>query len=336
MWGTPILKVINGDSGVDILPKLAGIWKSVKVVDNEGTESDSAELTCIYDAKVALPKKGQKYLVWMGWQGSGVVLQGQYTVQSYSRRGDPESGHELIIKLRAGDFVDKLKAKGREHFDEGTTFGDLMERMAKKAGASAEVDPSLKTVKLPYKLWWDQSIIDFLTEAADEIGGTVKPAGGKLIARKRDAENSAGGKPLKDILIRHDRSYGYDIEIEPRPEFGSVAASWHDEKSGRRKVVKEKTGRDGPVHIIKKQHANEEEAKKAAKAEAYDLGARSGSGSFECPGQAEAFAGAKAIASGYGPDIDGVWKAESVSKEVTADGGFKMTVTVSAGKEKKK
>ena len=335
MWGAPILQVINESTGVDILPRLAGIWKSCRVVDNEGTESDSAEIACVYNVRVKLPRKGEKYRILMGWEKSGVVLQGVYSVQTYTRRGDPESGHELVIELRAGDFVDKLKEKGREHFDEDTTFGELMDRMAKRAGLSAETDPALKSVKLPYKLWWDQSVIDFVTEAAAEIGGTVKPAGGKLIARKRDAENSASGKPLKGILLRHNRSYGYEAKIEPRPEYGSVAASWHDEKSGRRKTVKEQTGRDGPTFVIKKQHATEDEAKQAAMAEAYALGADSWTGTFESPGLPDAFAGAQVKLEGFGPPIDGIVKAESVSKEVTAEGGFKTTVTTSAGKEKK-
>jgi uncharacterized protein len=335
MWGAPILQVINESSGVDILPKLAGIWKSVRVTDNEGTESDGAEITCIFDAKVRLPKKGEKYRILMGWERSGPVLQGIYSVQTYNRRGDPDTGHELIIKLRAGDFIDKLKGKGREHFDEGTTFGDVMDRMAKRAGLQAETDPELRSIKLPYKLWWDQSIIDFVTETAEEIGGSVKPAGGKLIARKRDGENSASGKPLSDILLIFDRVYAYEAEIEPRTEYKTVAASWHDEKSGRRKVVKEETGREGPVFTIKKQHTTEDEARKAAKSTAYDMGAESWKGTFEHPGIPDAFAGAKVICQGFGPPIDGKVKAESVTKEVTADGGFKTTIVTSAGKEKK-
>jgi uncharacterized protein len=336
MWGTPVLQVINETTGVNILPKLAGLWKSCRVVDNEGTKSDSAELVCIYDAGVKLPRKGEKYRILMGWKGSGVVLQGTYTVQTYSRRGDPETGHELIIKLRAGDFTEKLKGKGRKHFEDNTTFGEVIDQMAKRAGLQAETDPALKSIKLPYKLWWDQSIIDFVTEVAEEIGGTVKPAGGKLIARKRDAPNSASGKAMSPILIRYDASFSYEAEIEPRPEYGSVAASWHDAKSGRRKTVTEKTGRDGPVHTIKKQHATEDEARKAAKAAAYAMGAMSWTGTFDTYGLPAAFSGADVTLEGFGNPIDGKVKAESVTKEVTADGGFKTTVTTSAGNEKKK
>lgn len=41
------------------------------------------------------------------------------------------------------------------------------------------------------------------------------------------------------------------------------------------------------------------------------------------------------ISTGFGPLIDGSWKAESVDKTVRADGGFLTTVHVTAGDDKK-
>jgi hypothetical protein len=262
------------------------------------------------------------------------VLQGVYTVQKISLRGSPEEGDKISVKLRAADYVDKLKAHGSRHYDDGT-FGELVKKVAKEAGLEAAIAPEVASIALPYQLRWQQSPIDFLTEIGARYGVLIKPAGGRLVALKRGAGKSASGQPLETILIKRRASYGYEIETEPRPNVGHVAASWHDAKSGKRKIVKEQTGRDGPIFILPHQHKSEAEAKASAKAEAYERGNNSGSGHFDSPGLPRAKAEAPVIVSGFGWPIDGRWKAESVTKRWTAQGGFETIVSVKAGTERK-
>lgn len=215
------------------------------------------------------------------------------------------------------------------------TFGDLVRKEAKAAGLKALVDPVLDRLKLGYRLRWDQSPIDFLNEVADDVGATIKPAGGKLVAMKRGGGTTGGGKALEPIVIRRRRSFGYDVDIEPRPEAGHVAAAWQDEKTGRRRLTKVPTGRDGPIVILPHPYRSEIEAREAAKSQAYERGNNSGSGYFESPGLPRARAEAPVIASGFGGFIDGRWKAESVEKVITVQGAFTTTVNIAAGDEKK-
>ena len=46
MYRRPVL-IINNAKGKNILPSLNGRWISVKTTENDGKESDSAEITCI-------------------------------------------------------------------------------------------------------------------------------------------------------------------------------------------------------------------------------------------------------------------------------------------------
>ena len=334
MWRKPILQIMNG-GGRNILPGLSGLWKSCHVREQAGGESDSAEIVCVGPpSKFGLPKKGEEFTILGGWADEGPVMQGKFTVQKIGLAGDPGSGDEIRIQLRAADYVDKLKGHSQRHYD-GQTFGDIIKDVAKKAGLEAVVDEELAKVKIPYRLWWNQSAIDFATELGAEHGAAVKPAGGKLIAVKRGGGKSAGGKDLRPIEIRRQRAYGYEIEIEPRPEVGHVAASWHDEKTGKRKLVKHKTGRKGPIHMLPHPFRSEDEAKKAAEAEAYEMGNNSGSGHFESPGLPHAHAEAPVTAAGFGAPIDGWWTAESIEKVWDAQGGFTTTVEVKAGAEQK-
>ncbi|MGF3028056.1 phage late control D family protein [Methylobacterium aquaticum] len=334
MWRRPLLEVRNG-RGLNVLPALSGLWLEVSVTDKAGKESDSARIKCVGPpAQVALPKRGDTYTVLMGWADEGLVEQGRYTFQKATLSGDPEQGETMDLVFRSADFVDKLKASGRKHYD-ATTYGDLVKTLAGEAGLGSQVDPELAKIKLGYRLRWDQSLIDFATEVSEEVGATVKPAGGKLVAMKRGGGKNGAGTAFAPILIRRRRGFGYEIEVEPRPEVGSVAAAWYDEKTGKRTLTKVSAQRQGPIRILPHPYRSEADAKAAAEAEVYASDNRSGSGYFESPGLPHARAEAPVTSSGYGPLIDGQWKAESVDKTVRADGGFLTTVHVTAGDDKK-
>ncbi|GJD97876.1 phage late control D family protein [Methylobacterium iners] len=334
MFRKPLLEVI-GSGGTNVLQGLNGLWLEVSVTDKAGQESDSARILCIGPPRfVSLPKRGAEYQILMGWDDEGLVLQGRYSFQKARMIGDPEQGEHIALEFRAADFVEKLKASGRKHYDD-TTYGDLMKKIAKDAGLEATVDPELAKIKLGYRLRWDQSPIDFATEVSEEVGATLKPAGGKLVAMKRGGGKSGGGQALSPIIIQRNENFGYEIEIEPRPEVGSVAGAWLDEKTGKRKLNKKKANRSGPIKILPHPYRGEDAAGAAAEADVYDNINQSGSGHFESPGLPQARAEAPVIVSGFGPGIDGKWKADSVEKIVTAEGGFLTTVHVTAGDDKK-
>lgn len=335
MWRRPKLAVVNA-SGQDLMGHVRGIWLEVKITDNAGQESDKATILCLGPpGRFGIPKRDEAFDLYMGWADEGLVHQGRFSFQKANARGAPEEGERLSLDFKAADFVDDLKASGRRHYEEGTTFGALVRAEAERAGLSAVVDPSLDTVTLGYRLRWDQSAIDFLNEVADELGATVKPAGGKLVAMKRGAGKTGSGRDLAPILIRRRTGFSYDIDIEPRPEAGSVAASWQDGRTGHRRLAKVQTGRDGPIVVLPHPYRSEIEAREAAQANAYERSHNSGTGTFESPGLPHARAEAPVIASGFGGFIDGRWKAETVEKVMTVSGGFLTTVTVGAGTERK-
>lgn len=186
--------IINNSGGKNILPGLSGLWISCKVIEQAGGESDSSEIVC---------------------------------------GGDPEEGDTITIHLRTADYVDKLKAHASKHYDD-KTYGDIIKDIAKQVGLEAEVDQAVGKIKVPYLLRWNQSHIDFATEFSEGVGAICKPAGGKLIAVKRCGGKSASGKSLTPIEIIRRKGFAYEVEIEPCPELGNVAASTTKRSAGAR------------------------------------------------------------------------------------------------------
>jgi hypothetical protein len=98
--------------------------------------------------------------------------------------------------------------------------------------------PSCADIKIPYRLRWNQSAIDFATDFADEIGAITKPQAGRLVIRKRGAGASASGLTLPAITVHHDPSYAYEFTIEPRPDFKETETPWFDPALGITRLEK--------------------------------------------------------------------------------------------------
>jgi len=331
MYRRPILQILNG-GGTNILPGLAGMWKAAKVVEHAGQESDTAEITCINTG--VLPRRGDSFTILGGWADEGPLDQGRFTVQRLSFSGSAEDGDIVRIELRAADYLDKLKGHASKHYD-GKKYGEIVREIAKTVGLEAQVDDAVANIEIPYRLRWDQSHIDFLTQLSEEVGAICKPAGGKLIAVKRGSGQSATGRALTPVSITRNIVMSYDLEIEPRPQAEEIGAAWHDEKKGTRKVHRHRTRQKGPLYVLPHPFRSEDEAKKAAEAEAYERANDTATGDFRCIGLPRAHAEAPVDISGFGVAIDGRYRAESVEKIWDATEGFITLIGVKAGEEAK-
>jgi uncharacterized protein len=324
----PVVRII-GPSGGDIVVRLGRNLVNVKTTDMAGSESD--EMSFIVRVKPpfpAGPPKGVRYLCELGWEGDPFRLTGIYTVQNHSLAGDPEQGYSMTVTSRATDFLDKMKEVDSEHFDD-MTVGDIFRKIAEKAGMTAIVDQTLAAVKIPYRLRWNQSHVDFASDLSAELGGTMKLAGGKLVVMARGAGRSAGGTALPVIKVPFSSSYGFEISVETRGEYKDTGGEWFDPAAGISKLQKTlglgELSRYLPVHPF----ASEDEAKRAGEAGGREQARQTVSGSFDMAGNPLAIAEAPVKPSGYGDEIDGLdLVASSVTHDVTFDDSAGWVTTV--------
>lgn len=326
----PIVQIM-GPAGRDLVGLLGSNLAGVTIVDQAGGESDTMDIRVRVSMPApAGPAKGTRYAPSMGWDAAGLRPAGIYTVQTVTLGGDPDQGHEMVIQCRAADFVDKLKEVDSENFDE-MTAGDMFSRIASRAGTTAVVDPQIASIQIPYRLRWKEPAGDFIEQLAQELGGTIKIAGGKIAVLKRGAGRSASGKALPPIRIDFADCYGFEVSIEQRGLYEKSDGGWFDVLDGIEKLEAGRglgsLSRYLPVHIF----ATKEQAKLAADAAGHEEGRKSISGSFDIPGNLSATAEAPVVCSGFGPDIDGAsMTAACVTHDITFDeeGGWVTTVEV--------
>jgi hypothetical protein len=179
----------------------------------------------------------------------------------------------------------------------------------------------------------DGAHIDFASRLAAEHGGIVKPGGERLAVVRRGAGTDAAGAELPRIRVTRMGSSGWNIEGEPRPRFGKVAAAWQDPASGRRKLAEKDAGSEGPTNNLIHPRATKAEAEAAAQARARELNTLTGAGFFVTEFDPTYSAGALVEASGFGEGIDGVWPSERISTSWEKGTPVLSTIDVTAKPE---
>lgn len=307
---TPVFQLFK--AGVDLMDGPMGrYFIQATFSDHVGDEDDTLEVELDDEGRqIPLPQEDDLLIAIAGYRESGVAMLGAFKVNGWET--GCENGPETItIKARAATMTGEIKAGGLKHWDD-KTLREVLDDTAKAAGLKLEIDPALAGVKLPYVLRWEASPVDFANRIAAEAGGIVKAGGERLVVAKRGTGKGTGGAELPPILVTRLGCAGWRIHGEPRPRHGTVVAAWHDPKTGKRKTVKHKTGRKGPVHTLLHPRPSEDEAKRAAEARATELTMLTGGGHFIVPFNPAYSAGAKVIASGFGDGIDGVWLSDTI------------------------
>lgn len=320
-------------------PNLVNVWgdtlTKVTIHDEEGLESDECVLTFrVKPPFPAMPPKGTRYVVSVGWASDAMAKTGVYTVQRRALRGDPEGGHEMEVTCRSAALDGKARAIDSAHYDD-KTFGEIVSAVAGTMGLSAVVAPALRDLKIPYRVRLQQGALDFLSDLADEHGGAVKVADDKVVVVERGSGKSASGAALPTLMFRYSPSYEFEFELEPRGEVDETEGEWWDDTKGKWVREKAKTGKEGGRLRRPHPYASKDEAKRGSKAAAKERKRQTSSGHVQGPGDPAAVAGCPAKVSGFGPDADAEdWIAKTIEHEIDPGSGWITTYELEVKGEK--
>jgi uncharacterized protein len=286
------------------------------VRDEEGQKSDT--LTIELDDRgnvIPVPKKGTKLQVRLGYRETGLVEIGTFEVHGTELKGAAGEGEFITVQARGTSLAEsrRLKETGNETFKEGSTLKEIAQKIAQRSGLTLRIDEALGAVTFPDGAFrFVQSDLDFLSRLAEGANGLVKIVGDILAISERGSGKNASGKSLPTIAIAKADCREWSYTPGDRPTYGKVSAAWLDQKTGKRKLETEETKLQGPIFGIKEVFRTQREAKKAAEAGAKDLSRKSGTVSFTMPGTAAGGVGCDAIATGFRPEISGLWRVKSV------------------------
>ena len=318
--------------GKDITALINDRLLMLRVSDKPGLESDEFELRIDdRDQAVALPQRGGKVEVLLGYEGQPLTRMGSYTVDEVQVSGPPDT---MTIRGKASDMRGSGKTT-RSGSWEGVPLAQIVAEIAKRNGWEPVCSVQTKVERIDQR---NESDFNFITRLAKLHDCTAKVADGKLLVMPRQAELSTTGKVLGVVTLGRMDVTRYDFKLGDRSTQKAVKTQHKDKKTGDLKVV-ELGNDEAPnglpaVHTDRHVYPNETAATAAAKARLAAFNRSTASVRLEMPGRTDLFAERVIDAQGFKPGLDGKYLVDSVEQTFT-QGGWSTTVECNGGKDGK-
>ncbi|SDI01648.1 hypothetical protein SAMN05216466_1167 [Paraburkholderia phenazinium] len=317
--------VANGD---DITKVIEDRVLRIHTVDKPGLDSDECEIELDdRDGKIEFPPKGATLRISLGWQGQGLALLGEYTIDEIALKGPPAS---VIIRgrpsnMRAGSKTHRYGSR------ENAKLADIVGDIARRNGwtAACAID-----VTVPRADQFGESDLHFLTRLSRQHGATATVRAGKLIVASRGAGTSASGLPLPSITLTPDMLLEYEITFADRASFAAVRTRVHDTRTGQ-KIDLVIPNPDAPkgataVHTERHAFASHEAAKAAAAARLQKLNHHTAKSTMSMQGRSDFSAEKTVTLKGFKKEADGDFLIESVTHDY-AGRSWETRVELNAG-----
>ncbi|MDX2109209.1 MAG: contractile injection system protein, VgrG/Pvc8 family [Verrucomicrobiota bacterium] len=288
--------------GVDITDTIGKRLISLVVRDEAGFASDTCEINLDdRGLDVAIPPKGRKLKVWMGYQESGLFLKGEFVVDECRHHGPPAT---LVISAKGADMLESLKTRKTRSWHE-QTIGEIVTTIASEHGLDARIAAIYADTLIKHIDQSDESDLSFLTRLASERDAIAKPVSGKLLFVPRGEAKTAAGEALPTLSLKVTDFQKWEHTQQERENYKKVLAYWTDKRTGIRKEVT--AGEDAPVKNLRNDYADEVTAQKAADAELRRIRRGKATLNLTLEGLPEAGADWRVTISDFKPEIDGLW-----------------------------
>ena len=211
--------------GTDITATVSGRLIDLTLTDNRGFEADQLDLRLDdTDGLLDLPPLGVKISVAIGWEDSGLVPKGSYTVDEVEHSGTPDT---LSIRARSADLRSGLTTQ-RERSWHDVTLGDIVKTIADENDLTPLISPSLAVQHIAHIDQTNESGANLLTRLADQFDAISTVKDSKLIFMSAAGGVSASGRLLPTVNITRDVGDQHRFLAAERDSYSGVKALYHD------------------------------------------------------------------------------------------------------------
>lgn len=344
----PIYKLIV--DGQDITPKIAGgdgqrsRLIKLSLTDKRGGDADELTLELSdHDGALEIPPKGAKVSLWLGYQHSGLVDRGTYTVDEVSHSGPPD---KLSIKCRAADLRKGLSTK-REKSWHRTTLGAIARTIAQRHKLTPVIHRSLASIDIPHIDQADESDINMLSRLARQHDAIMTVKHGRLLLAPAGDSATASGGAMPQLTLTRAAGDAHDYKSADRDHYAGVRASYHDVQRAERGTVlagsergqddgrehaDEGSEADDNVQVLRHTYPNKQAAQQAADAELRKIQRGNATMSYAMAVADPSMTSEVSVTlRGWGkPQIDRTWLVAELQIELD-DGGMRCKLELEIG-----
>ena len=248
--------------GQDITPQINARLISLSLEEARGDTADQLDLVLSdHDGALALPRKGVKIELAIGFIGQELVDKGRFVVDEVEHSGAPDT---VTIRARSADLRDSLRVR-RDQSWHATTLGDIVKTIAGRHRIEHRVAPALASVAVSHIDQTNESDLNFVTRLAKRHDAVATVKAGALLFLPINGSKTASGARLPTIAITRASGDSHNFTQSDRDAYTGVRAYWHDGKKANRKGVL--VGTKVTPKTLKDTYATEADAMAAAKAE---------------------------------------------------------------------
>ncbi|CAD7722049.1 hypothetical protein LMG31884_33920 [Xanthomonas hydrangeae] len=248
--------------GTDLTDRIAPRLLDLTLTECRGGEADQLDLRIHdHDGKMALPKRGVRLAVALGWKATGLVDKGTFVVDEVEYSGAPDI---ITVRARSADLTANMRTR-RERSWHNTTLGAVLNTLAGEHGLTPRLAEALARTNLPHLDQANESDMNLLTRLGQRFDAVATVKGGALIFTPIGAGTTATGKRLPTVTLTRRDGDQHRYSVADRDAYTGVRAYWVDKGKARRQSVL--VGKDDNAKRLRESYANEETARQHAHAE---------------------------------------------------------------------
>ena len=275
------------------------------------------------DGQLAVPSKGAKIHLHIGWEHSGLVDKGTFTVDEVEHSGAPDT---ITLRARTANLIDTFR-QIEEHSFHDTTLGAIIEVIAFRQQLTAGIAEALRNVNIKHIDQTRESDAAFLRRLGKRYDAVATVKNDTLIFLPASFSQTVSGKPLPTIHITRQSGDGHHYHSAERDSYTGVRVFWQDDKQGLRQSVIAGTAEN--AKRLRTTYASDTDARTAAVAEWLRI--QRGLATFElnlAVGNPALMPQSPIIVSGFKAAIDRVdWLTEKVTHSI-GSGGFTTCIAL--------
>lgn len=255
----PVFKVVVG--GTDVTRRLESHLSSMTLIACREDHADQLELEFEdTEGRIAMPRKGVSIEVSLGFDASGMCLQGSYVVDEVEHRGAPDT---ITVRARSARVSGPLAVRKERSWSE-TTVGHIVSVIAGEHGLLPRVSATLASQPVS-QLDQTESDMALLRRLGKHFDAVATVKNGCLLFAPIGHGKAAGGIELPTLTLQRRSGDRHHFQEVDRSAYTGVRARWYDINTARGHLAL--AGKNGHVKILRGDFPTEADAKRAAEAE---------------------------------------------------------------------
>lgn len=308
----------------DISSKINNRLIQLTIEDHRGLDADSVTIELSdHDGLINLPPKNAEIKIWIGWQSTGLVYKGKFTVKEVEHSGSPDVVH---IRATSADMKKSFKQKKERSFHK-KNIEQIISQIAYEHELVPNIHIDLGSIVLAH-IDQNESDANLITRIADEHDAIATVKNGKLLFMPKGQAETVKGNPLPqaEILRIDGDSHRYSMTDGGDDISGVVCYYYDDKQAKKQKITVGDTSQE--TKDIRHIYRDKDTAIHAAKAEFKRLKRKTATFSLTLAyGLPELIPEMPISFLGFKTEInDIIWLGTNISHQLNSSGGYTTNV----------